>query len=71
MKLLKQINGSEYCKKRSIMLLQGVAYGFDKGVEFLDDFKNYDNFIFWPTQHHRYADKLLSYLPAEAVAVFA
>ena len=44
-KLLKPIEGSEYCKRHSIMLMKGVNYSFAKGMEFIKDYKDYDNFI--------------------------
>ena len=44
-KLLKPIEGSEYCKRHSIMLMSGVKYSFEKGMEFIKDYKDYDNFI--------------------------
>ena len=44
-KLLKPINGSEYCKRHSIMIMKGVSYSIEKGMEFIKDYKDYDNFI--------------------------
>jgi CRISPR-associated endonuclease/helicase Cas3 len=44
-KLLKPINGSEYCKRHSIMIMKGVSYSVEKGMEFIKDYKDYDNFI--------------------------
>jgi CRISPR-associated endonuclease/helicase Cas3 len=44
-KLLKPIEGSEYCKRHSIMIMKGVNYSFAKGMEFIKDYKDYDNFI--------------------------
>lgn len=44
-KLLKPVEGSEYCKRHSIMIMKGVNYGFAKGMEFIKDYKDYDNFI--------------------------
>ena len=44
-KLLKPINDSEYCKRHSIMIMKGVSYSFAKGMEFIQDYKDYDNFI--------------------------
>jgi len=44
-KLLKPIEGSEYCKRHSIMIMKGVNYSFAKGMEFMKDYKDYDNFI--------------------------
>ena len=44
-KLLKRIEGSEYCKRHSIVIMSGVKYSFEKGMEFIKDYKDYDNFI--------------------------
>lgn len=44
-KLLKPIEDSEYCKRHSIMIVKGVNYNFAKGMEFIKDYKDYDNFI--------------------------
>jgi len=44
-KLIKPIEGSEYCKRHSIMIMKGVNYSFAKGMEFIKDYKDYDNFI--------------------------
>ena len=44
-KLLKPIEGSEYCRRHSIMIMKGVNYSFAKGMEFIKDYKDYDNFI--------------------------
>jgi len=44
-KLLKPIVGSEYCRRHAIMLMKGVDYSFTKGMEFIKDYKDYDNFI--------------------------
>ncbi len=44
-KLLKPIMGSEYCRRHAIMIMKGVDYSFLKGMEFIKDYKDYDNFI--------------------------
>jgi len=44
-KLLKPIEGSEYCRRHAIMIMKGVNYSFAKGMEFIKDYKDYDNFI--------------------------
>lgn len=44
-KLLKEVFGSDYCKRHSIRILQGVSYCFSRGLEFIDGYKNHDNFI--------------------------
>lgn len=44
-KLLLPMEGSEYCKRHSIMIIKGVNYSFAKGMAFIKDYKDYDNFI--------------------------
>lgn len=44
-KLLKPIEESEYCRRHSIMIMKGVSYSIEKGMEFIKDYKDYDNFI--------------------------
>lgn len=44
-KLLKPIEGSAYCMRHSIVVMKGVNYSLAKGMEFIKDYKDYDNFI--------------------------
>lgn len=43
--LLKDVFNSDYCKKNNIKILKGVEYSFEKGLTFIKDYKDYDNFI--------------------------
>lgn len=42
--LLRCIEQSKYCKKHDIMLMEGVSYSFEKGLEFVN-FQEEDNII--------------------------
>lgn len=44
-KLLKPIDDSEYCRRHSIMIMKGVSYSIEKGMEFIKEYKDYDSFI--------------------------
>ena len=43
--LIKYIEKSKYCKKHSIMLLEGVSYSFEKGLEFDENIQEENNII--------------------------
>lgn len=46
-KLLKDFPlDSSFLKKENLRLLDGVEYSYEKGVEFIKDYKDMDNFIF-------------------------
>jgi hypothetical protein len=42
---LKKEIDSEYCKKNGIYILKGVEYNFDRGMTFIENYREYDNII--------------------------